>query len=201
MNRGAPFDLPLRSIPLVAVDFETTGAVPGWPVEPWQLGLVRFSLDDAQAPEVFESLVRVGDRPFHRDAPGRHRERRADILAAPTVTDLTPRCLPWWGGGVLVAHNASTERRMIRAMSPLHGPVAWIDTLPLARRMFPGLSSHALEDLVPALGLQAELSVLCPGREPHDALYDAQACRLLLRHITGAGSHAAWTLRDWLAAR
>ncbi|MBQ3810030.1 MAG: hypothetical protein II839_04340, partial [Kiritimatiellae bacterium] len=42
---------------------------------------------------------------------------------------------------------------------------------------------HALEDLVPALGLLPRLLALAPGLAPHDALYDALACGLLLRHL------------------
>ena len=199
MSVHPEFNRPLVDLRLTAVDFETTGAVPGWPVEPWQIGMVRFSLAAATALESFESLVRTGDRPFHASAPGRHRERRAELLAAPTASELVPRCLSWWGGAVLVAHNAATERRMIRALAPLHGGAIWLDTLPIARRMFPGLASHALEDLVPALGLQSALTDACPGRAPHDALYDAHACRLLLSHMAGQPGLEGWTLRDWLA--
>ena len=56
-------------------------------------------------------------------------------------------------------------------------------TLALARRAWPAAPSHALEDLVPALGLLPRLQALLPGREPHDALYDAVACALLLLHL------------------
>ena len=201
MSADGPLNLPLLGLRLTAVDFETTGSVPGWPVEPWQIGMVRFALDGSVPMEVFESLIRVGNRPFHTSAPGRHRERRGELFAAPTAMELVPRCLSWWGGGVLVAHNASTERRMIRSLAPLHGGATWLDTLPLARLMFPGLSSYALEDLVPALELEAALDACCPGRAPHDALYDAHACRLLLACMAGQPGLEDWTRRDWLSTR
>ncbi|MFO1491112.1 MAG: hypothetical protein U1F87_09420 [Kiritimatiellia bacterium] len=141
---GGPIRPALRSIPLVAVDFETTGAVPGWPVEPWQLGLgPRFrSVVRPPRRSLARSLVRVEvpgrSTATPRAASGTARgafspRRRSPISALPALV----------GRGDVEAHNTSTERRMIRAMSPLHGPRAWLG-LPLARRMFPGLPSHAL---------------------------------------------------------
>ena len=40
-----------------------------------------------------------------------------------------------------------------------------------------------LEDVVAALKLQPRLDALIAGRAPHDALYDAVACALLLEHF------------------
>ena len=38
-------------------------------------------------------------------------------------------------------------------------------------------------DLAPALGLERDLRALFPGRAPHDALYDAAACALVLLRL------------------
>jgi DNA polymerase III epsilon subunit-like protein len=161
-----------------AIDFETTGAVPGLPNEPWQVGVVSVPADAAIRHSAFsiqhsafESLLRVSpDRPFNRWA------------AAPALADLWPALAPRLAGPV-VAHNVGTERSLLQASAPLHVPGPWIDTLALARRAWPAAPSHALEDLVPALGLRPRLEALLPGREPHDALYDALACALLLLHV------------------
>ena len=188
-----------------AIDFETTGAVPGFPNEPWQVGVVSVPADDPivrhpspvtrHSPPVtrhsslvtrhssFESLLRVSpDRPFNKWAPGRHARIRAELAEAPALPDLWPELAPRLVGPV-VAHNAGTERSLLQASAPLHVPGPWIDTLALARRAWPAAPSHALEDLVPALGLLPRLQALLPGREPHDALYDAAACALLLLHV------------------
>jgi DNA polymerase III epsilon subunit-like protein len=42
-----------------------------------------------------------------------------------------------------------------------------------------------LDEAVEALGLAARVRALCPGREAHDALYDAFACAVLLEHFLG----------------
>ena len=72
---------------------------------------------------------------------------------------------------------------MLRSAAPLHPCGPWIDTLKLSRAAWPDAPSHALEDLVPALGLAPAVAALCPGRGPHDALYDAWACAVLLVHL------------------
>ena len=171
-----------------AIDFETTGAVPGFPNEPWQVGVVSVAENIAHCASgiqhcSFESLLRVApDRPFNKWAPGRHAKIRAELAEAPALADLWPELAPRLAGPV-VAHNAGTERTLLRTAAPLHVPGPWIDTLALARKAWPAAPSHALEDLVPALGLLPRLQALLPGREPHDALYDAAACALLLLHV------------------
>lgn len=166
-----------------AIDFETTGSVPGFPNEPWQVGLVCVPPDGTAPPSSFESLLRVSpDRPFNRWAPGRHARIRAELAGAPALADLWPELAPRLAGPV-AAHNVGTERSLLQASAPLHVPGPWIDTLALARRAWPAAPSHALEDLVPALGLLPRLRALLPGRGPHDALYDAAACALLLLHL------------------
>lgn len=166
-----------------AVDFETTGAVPGFPNEPWQVGLVSVSADPGVPPAPFESFLRIApDRPFNRYAPGRHAGLRGTLAAAPAPAEIWPRLAAALAGPV-VAHNAATERAVLAAAAPLHVPGPWIDTLALARAAWPGARSHALENLVPALGLEPALRAWLPDRAPHDALYDAAACALLLRHL------------------
>lgn len=167
------------------VDFETTGAVQGWAVEPWQIGLVRVRCGRVCAGESFESLVHVGDRPFNPHAPGRHAQLRVQLAAAPTSGELWPEWAPWLTCGPIAAHNAGTERSVLARLAPLHRLGPWVDTLMLARRAYPTLASKALEEVVEALGLAARVRALCPGREAHDALYDAYACAVLLEHFLG----------------
>ena len=167
--------------PFTAIDFETTGTVPGHPNEPWQVGAVAVGADFRTTPDgFFESLLRIDPaRPFNRHAPGRHARLRRELAASPTLVEVWPDLAPLLAGPV-VAHNAGTERSMLQSAAPLHVPGPWIDTLALARRAWPDLRSHALEDLAPALGLLSTLRGLFPDRAPHDALYDAAACALVL---------------------
>ena len=175
---------------LVAIDFETTGAVQDFGDEPWQIGMVRVRGGAILVEETFESLLRIGERPFSPYAPGRHQQLRRHLARAQTLQDRFGELRCWWYDAPLVAHNAATERKVIRQTAPLHRAGPWIDTLKLARVAYPDLPSHALKELLDRFGLMADVRRLCPGREPHDALFDAFGCaRFLLFLLAQEG----WT--------
>ncbi len=181
---------------ITVLDFETTGAVRGWPVEPWQLGMVRLRQGRVEPAEQQEHLLHVAmERPFNPRAPGRHARLRPELAQAPSLPELWPEFVPWLAVGPLAAHHAGTERSVLERAAPLHRLGPWLDTLRLTRRVYPQLASKALEDVVAALGLQARLDALLPGRAPHDALYDAVACALLLEHFLALPGWEQVTIR------
>jgi DNA polymerase III epsilon subunit-like protein len=165
------------------IDFEATGAVEGYPSEPWQIGIVVFRRGHPAVEDSFASLLRVGDRPFNPYAPGRHEEQREEMSRAPSLPELWPQLKPWLHGRPLAAHNMGTEKKFLRQAFPLHPIGPWIDTLKLARLAHPDLSSHKLEDLLKHFGLMDQVDRMAPGLAPHDALYDAVACAVLLETL------------------
>jgi len=175
----------LKSIIMTAVDFETTGTVPQYPNEPWQIGWVSFA-DGTVVKETRKSAYLKIDasRPFNRFAPGRHAQLRDTLHDAPSLAELWPEVSKALVGVPLVAHNAATERAILSQAFPLHRFGPWVDTLTLARQAWPGLASYALEDLLDTFGLSGRVAACCPaGLEPHDALYDAVGAGVLLEHV------------------
>ncbi|MBQ8571367.1 MAG: hypothetical protein IJ444_07675 [Kiritimatiellae bacterium] len=182
------------NIELTAIDFETTGSVRGYTNEPWQIGIV--SLTNTELYNQFDSLLYIGERPFNKYAPGRHAQLREELKQSPKLVELWPELSPRLVGRVLVAHNIGTERTMLKQVAPMHRFDCWIDTLALSRRVWKGLSSYALEDLIVVLQLKDKIDALCPGREPHDALYDAVACAILLQYIVSLSGWNKFTIRE-----
>jgi DNA polymerase III epsilon subunit-like protein len=169
---------------ITVLDFETTGSVPGFPNEPWQIGLVSLQKGKVDSSSMFERLIRVDpSRPFNAYAPGRHAQLRDEIAQAPAAQALWLKLSPRLSGLPLCAHNTATEKKVLRHMAPMHKFGLWIDTLKLARKAWPGCDSYALENLIVMLDLKAQIDVLCPGRQAHDALYDAVAAACLLEHL------------------
>ena len=171
-----------REAILTVLDFESTGAVAGHADEPWQVGMVE--LENGRATGRFhESYLHVAaGRPFNPYAPGRHAEIRHVLAAAPPAADLWPVWRPWLEGRPLAAHNVGTEKKFLQRTAPLHEFGPWIDTLKLARRVRPDLEGHSLAEVCAALGVVGRARELCPGREWHDALFDAFASALVLEH-------------------
>ena len=122
--------------------------------------------------------------------------------------------------GPFAAHNVAVEAGLIRTVWPHPrrcpnfaeseaseskaadwGP--WLDTLPLYRRIYPGLESYGLEALVKVFGLQEQLDGQaeshCPvgRRKYHCALYDAMASALLLSRLFSEPELETASLR-WL---
>jgi DNA polymerase III subunit epsilon len=171
-----------RAASLTVLDFETTGAVPGYADEPWQVGMVELQ-DGRVTGRYHESYLRVpAARPFNPYAPGRHAALRPVLAGAPAPADLWPVWRTWLEGRPLAAHNVGTEKKFLQRAAPLHEFGPWIDTLRLARRIRPDLAGHALADVTEALGLAARVREFCPGRDWHDALFDAFASALVLEH-------------------
>ncbi|MFA5687951.1 MAG: 3'-5' exonuclease [Kiritimatiellales bacterium] len=173
----------IRETAVTVLDFETTGAVPGFDNEPWQIGLVVLRAGKIDPASLFETLICVdANRPFNAYAPGKHHALRDAIAGAP------PACTVWKNiepllAGPLAAHNVAVEKKFLRKMAPLHPYGPWIDTLKLARRAWPKAPSHTLGDLVAGLNLEPRIREFCPNHSAHDALYDAVACAALLEFL------------------
>jgi DNA polymerase III epsilon subunit-like protein len=98
---------------------------------------------------MFEQLMRVDiNRPLNPYAPGRHALLREELSVAPTPQELWLRMRHRLTSFPLCAHNVATEKKFTRAMAPMHRFGVWIDTLRIARKVWPGCASYALGDLV-----------------------------------------------------
>ena len=174
----------IRETDIAVLDFETTGSVPGFDVEPWQIGLVVLRKGRIDGASLYESLICVDkNRPFNAYTPGRHHTMRDEISAAPCAAAIWKTIAPAVSDLPLAAHNVAVEKKFLRKIAPMHPFENWIDTLALARRAWPGAPSYKLEDLVAGLKLEPRVREFCPNHSAHDALYDAVACATLLEHL------------------
>jgi DNA polymerase-3 subunit epsilon len=175
-------DTPVRDAAWAALDFESAGAAPGRSDEPVQVGMAVWR--GGEPGDFFRSFIHSPVR-VTRAARAVHGIGDEQLAAAPAMAALWPEFKVRLSGAVVVAHGAGTERRFLRAF-PLHGFGPWIDTLNLARALWPELEDHALGTVVVACGLEGEVRRLCPKFDWHDALFDAVASLVFLRHVVEA---------------
>lgn len=169
---------------ITVLDYESTGSLSGYTNEPWQIGMVSLKGGKVDTASMFESLLRVdANRPFNPHAPGRHALLRDEIAEAPTPQELWSQIRSRLTDHPLCAHNVATEKKFTRAMAPMHSFGPWIDTLRIARKVWPGCPSYTLEDLIVLFDLKSRVDALCSGKSAHDALYDAVASAMLLEHL------------------
>lgn len=173
-------DTPVSEAVWAALDFESAGFAPGQTDEPVQVGIALWNFGDAEPRDFLRSYICPAGS-ITREAKAVHGIGEKQTAEAPALAALWPEFRRRLTGAVIVAHGAGTEKRFLRGF-PLHGFGPWVDTLALSRALHPALSEHSLGEVVRDLGKEQEVQRLCPGLGWHDALFDAVACLVLLRH-------------------
>lgn len=178
-HRGPAPLLSIAQTTFAAIDFESAGSAPGRTDEPVQIAIAHLS--DGKISKRLNSYVRPGV-PVTWAAKAVHGISDEMVADAPRLLDLWPSVQKALGGCWVVAHGASTEKRFLRVF-PFHAFGPWVDTLVLARAVYPDFVSHALGDIITNLGLNMDPSITAPGFRWHDAESDAVASLVLLRHL------------------
>jgi len=167
----------LREMTYLVTDTETTGLDPA---EHRTVEVAAVIVKNGQITAAFTTYINPG-RPIPATASGVHGLVDSDVADAPTLE----QTLPWLNAlaakaDAIVAHNAPFDRPMLPGI--VERP--WLDTLRMARRLYPDLENHKNQTLRYALGLR------CPeadGMPAHRALADAYVtARLLVRLLDDA---------------
>lgn len=172
------------------------------------LAVVDVEGNGQQPPDIVEIAVLPIDAPtpVHPDAVRMWLVRPAKpITTMVTVNvhgidnDIVADCPPWsevaaevrqvLDGRVLVAHHAHVERRVLTAHLPGWRPAMVLDTLRLAKHVWPGLPSYSLDTLI-AAGHIDTTPVADQGR--HRARYDTWCTGQLLSTLLHQ-STLTWT--------
>ncbi|MGM1058463.1 3'-5' exonuclease [Saccharothrix sp. Mg75] len=187
----------LRGRPLVVVDLEGNGGQPPQIVE-----IAVLAVDDGPVGgrDLRTWLVRPA-APISPMARRVHGIDDDDVEHAPPWHGVAREVEPALAGRTLVAHNATTEYRVLGAHLPAWRPPMVLDTLRLARHVWPGLPGYGLDKLVAHADLDtADVA----GQRPHRAGYDTWCVWQLFRALL-ADSDLGWdglvrvaALRDFL---
>ena len=152
-----------------------------------QVGIVGFK-DGVEIFE-YETLVDPLDR-FSSFNIGIHGITGDHVLGAPTFADIHAAVDGHLGGRITVAHSYF-DKGALGAACCIHRRPAiettWLDSVRVAKRAWPELSSHRLNVLTKFLGVR---------HKHHDALSDARAAGMV---IVRAIEHTGIELAGWLA--
>lgn len=182
-------------VPFAGIDFESAGDLPGFTDVPVQIGMAWLGPDPTcPTPQnLFRSYLKT-ERPVTWQASRVHGIRTGDLMNAPALTDLWPAVNDRLTGRVIVAHQSSTEKRFLRHF-PLHPFGPWVDTLDIARKLYPGLGDYSLSGLCEDFGVTESVRVLCPDWNFHDACFDAVASLALLGAMVESAGISEMPLR------
>jgi DNA polymerase-3 subunit epsilon len=160
----------------IAFDLETTGTVPGVD-QIVEIGAVRFI--DGQPEAVFATLIDPL-RPIPPGASAVNGITDDMVKGKPTVDTILESFAEFCGEDMLIAHNAPFDAQFLTAdikkfeSSAPRGVI--LDTLPIARKVFPGLPNYKLGTLVQHLKI--------PTTDFHRAEEDATYCGHLFYQMT-----------------
>lgn len=170
------------------IDLETTGLAPSYGHRIIEIGIVHVA-PDGSVERSFETVVNPGRDlgPVHV-----HRLRGADVVGAPTFSEVAGELVERLRGRVLVAHNAAFEARFLHAeferlghRSPFKQASTALCTMRLAQEFLPG-SGRKLADCCSAYDIELV--------DAHEALADARATASLLgAYIGSAREDPRWS--------
>lgn len=184
---------PLRDLPLLALDLETTGLDPVRG-EIVAVGMVPVDGTVVRLDGAWQSVVRPAVGRGVGDSATVHGLTDDAVAAGCALSDVVSRVLGELSGRVLLAHHAAIEvgflSRACRRVGRDFPEVRVVDTVRLHRRVLGRGRSlgHVGEDELRLGSARAHLGL--PSYPDHDALTDALACAELylaqVEHLGGA---------------
>ena len=183
---------PLATAEFLVVDTETNGLA-GDACELTEVGAVLVG--GGELHDRWETLVGAA-APLSRAIQRFTQITQTMVDAAPPAEAVLPDLAGQLEGRVLVAHNASFDRRVLRQAFQRAG-LRWADppalcTVALARRFAPLVRQRRLAALADALGIEVEAT--------HRALADAETCARVFCSLFGRLCAHAGTVAEALAA-
>jgi DNA polymerase III epsilon subunit-like protein len=121
-----------------------------------------------------------------------HGITNADVADAPTIRELAPTLLAVFADRIPVAHNASVEKGVLGAQLPEWQPPMMLDTMRLAKLVWPGFKSYSLDPLL----AHAQISLGDGHGARHRAGFDAHATALLFVVLARAAG-SQFQLFEW----
>jgi DNA polymerase-3 subunit epsilon len=168
----------------IAFDLETTGTLAGSD-QIVEIGAVRFV--NEQPESIFATLV----NPRRPIPPGASRVNGITddmVIGKPIIEDLLDSFADFCGDDLLVAHNAPFDAQFltsdIKKFETKAPKGLIIDTLPLARKVFPGLPNYKLGTLIQHLKLATDDQF---HRAEEDATYCGRMFAAMLKRISVGG--------------
>lgn len=167
----------------IAFDLETTGTVPGVD-QIVEIGAVRFI--DGQPEAIFATLI----DPLRPIPPGASAVNGISddmVKGKPLIDSILPAFAEFCGEDILVAHNAPFDSQFLIADIKKHETTApkgvILDSLPIARKVFPGLPNYKLGTLVQHLKIPTSNF----HRAEEDATYLGHMFSQMMKRISIGG--------------
>ena len=167
----------------IAFDLETTGTVPGVDAIA-EIGAIRFV--DGQIESMYCTLVNPG-KPMPPGASAVNGITDDMLVDKPSIESVLPSFAEFCGDDILVAHNAPFDAQFLTADIKKYETPApkgiILDSLPIARKVLPGLPNYKLGTLIQHLKIPSQGF----HRAEADATYLGHMFEILVKRISIGG--------------
>jgi len=170
-----PVPAALRDRPLAIVDVEGNGAQPPEIVE-----IAVLPVDGPVTPAAMRTWLVRPKNPVTSIARRLHGLDTEQLRHCPWWQDIAEQVQPLLDGRTMIAHAAGVDYRVLAAHLPTWQPPLVLDTLKLARHVWPELPGHRLTELAAHTGITGEQT---DDHRPHRAGYDTWCTWQLLQHL------------------
>ena len=165
----------------VLLDTETTGLDPALGHRVIEIAAIELS-NDLPSGEFFHRLLDPG-RPVPAEATAIHGFGDADLAGQPRFAEVAPEFLAFLGEAPIIAHNAPfdfgfIDAELLRSGLPPLDRGRMVDTLALAKSLFPGLP-NTLDALC------RRFAIDLAERSTHNALLDCRLLAAVYLELTG----------------
>lgn len=167
----------------IAFDLETTGTVPGVDSIA-EIGAIRFI--NGEVDSIFSTLI----NPLKPMPPGASAVNGITddmLIGKPTIDQILPSFAEFCGDDLMVAHNAPFDCQfLVAAVKKFELPAPKgivVDSLPIARKVLPGLPNYKLGTLVQHLKIPTQNF----HRAEADATYLGHMFQILMKRISIGG--------------
>ncbi len=172
----------------IAFDLETTGTVPGVD-QIVEIGAIRYL--NGQPEATFSTLINPR-RSIPAGASAVNGITDDMVVGKPFIEDVLESFAEFCGDLPVVAHNAPFDAQFLTADIKRHESSSprgiILDTLPIARKVFPGLANYKLGTLVEHLKIQSGTF----HRAEEDASYCGQLFIEILKKIFQPHEETKW---------
>ncbi|MET8779046.1 3'-5' exonuclease [Nocardia sp. NPDC004654] len=162
---------------LAVVDVEGNGTTPPEIIE---IAILPITARTVAASEMRSWLIRPKTPITPIVTRKVHGITNADVAECPAWSQVAPNIRAMLDERILIAHNATVEHKVLSAHLPGWAPPIVLDTLRLAKAVWPGLPGYGLDKLIDHTALD---TAALADQGYHRAAYDTWAAWQLLRRL------------------
>ncbi|NTU44349.1 MAG: 3'-5' exonuclease [Chlorobiaceae bacterium] len=147
-----------------------------------EIAIQPLSSNPCDLPNPWSSLIKP-NKNITQHATSIHRITNENVKYAPKCEELKYTIIDLLKNKCIIAHNAAYDLKVLRECIPEINQYEYIDTLRMAKYVWPNLYSYSLDYILLNKNIKSDIKYFTRHRAPYDANVTAKIFLLLLAEI------------------